>query len=167
MCADQPATRAHVNIGVNRSAGISAMSRITADQNSTFVASTRSGRRALSSASAACSSASATSNARRAELARRAPQHAGPRVLGAVHAVPEAHEPLAAVQRVLDPPVGVAERLDLVEHLQHARGRTAVQGPERAPTPAPSAAATSAPVEATTRAVNVEAFMPCSAAEIQ
>ena len=30
-----------------------------------------------------------------------------------------------------------------------------------------SAAATSAPVEATTRAVNVEAFIPCSAAEIQ
>ena len=32
---------------------------------------------------------------------------------------------------------------------------------------ADSAAATSAPVEAITRAVNVEAFMPCSAAEIQ
>ena len=29
------------------------------------------------------------------------------------------------------------------------------------------AAATSAPVEAITRAVNVEAFMPCSAAEVQ
>ena len=40
-------------------------------------------------------------------------------------------------------------------------------GPERAPTAAESAAATSAPVEATTRAVKVEAFMPCSAAVIQ
>ena len=40
-------------------------------------------------------------------------------------------------------------------------------GPDSAPTPADSAAATSAPVEATTRAVKVEAFMPCSAAEIQ
>ena len=30
-----------------------------------------------------------------------------------------------------------------------------------------SAAATSAPVEAITRAVKVDAFMPCSAAEIQ
>ena len=29
------------------------------------------------------------------------------------------------------------------------------------------AAATSAPVEAMTRLVNVEAFMPCSAAEVQ
>ena len=29
------------------------------------------------------------------------------------------------------------------------------------------AAATSAPVDAITRAVNVEAFMPCSAAEVQ
>ena len=38
---------------VNSSGGTSARSRITADQNSTFVASTRSGLRALSSASAA------------------------------------------------------------------------------------------------------------------
>ena len=40
-------------------------------------------------------------------------------------------------------------------------------GPESAPTPADSAAAASAPVEATTRAVNVDAFIPCSAAETQ
>ena len=58
--------------------------------------------------------------------------------------------------------------LDLVEHLQHARRRAAVQrAGERADRAADSAAATSAPVEAITRAVNVEAFMPCSAAEIQ
>ena len=103
------------------------MSSTTADQNSTLVASTRSGRRAFSSASAACSSASATS--KRAEpISLRGPaQDAGARVLGAVDAVAEAHQPLAAVQRVLDPLVGVAELLDLVEHLQHARRRAAVQ----------------------------------------
>ena len=61
MCADQPAVRAQVNIGVNSCGGTSAKSSTTADQNSTLVASTRSGRRACSSASAACSSASATS----------------------------------------------------------------------------------------------------------
>ena len=65
--------------------------------------------------------------ARRAELARGAPQHPRARVLGAVDAVAEAHQPLAAVERVLDPALGVAELLDLVEHLQHARGRAAVQ----------------------------------------
>jgi hypothetical protein len=46
-------------------------------------------------------------------------------------------------------------------------GAPPCSGPDRAPTAALSAAATSAPVEATTRAVNVEAFMPCSAAEFQ
>src|SRR5581483_1927640 len=47
MWADQPAVRAHVNIDVNSSGGTSAKSSTTADQNSTLVASTRSGRRAL------------------------------------------------------------------------------------------------------------------------
>ena len=46
MWADQPATRAQVNIGVNSSGGTSASSSTTADQNSTLVASTRSGLRA-------------------------------------------------------------------------------------------------------------------------
>ncbi len=46
-------------------------------------------------------------------------------------------------------------------------GAPPCKGPLSAPTAALSAAATSAPVEATTRAVNVEAFIPCSAAEIQ
>ncbi len=60
MCADQPATRAQVNIDVNSSAGTRAVSSTTADQYSTFVASTRSGRRACSSSRAAFSSSSAT-----------------------------------------------------------------------------------------------------------
>src|SRR3954468_23734633 len=40
-------------------------------------------------------------------------------------------------------------------------------GPERAATDADRQAATSAPVLATTRPVNVDAFMPCSAAQTQ
>ena len=40
-------------------------------------------------------------------------------------------------------------------------------GPDIAPTAPDRAAATSAPVDAITRAVNVDAFMPCSAAEVQ
>ena len=168
MCADQPATRAQVNIDVNRSAGTSAMSSTTADQNSTFVARTRSGLRALSSASAACSSASATSKRARAELARGAAQDAGARVLGAVDAVAEAHEPLAAVQRVLDlaarrRPAARPRRASSARAT--ARRRAAGRSARRPRSTARRR--TSAPVEATTRAVNVEAFMPCSAAEIQ
>ena len=61
MWADQPAVRAQVNIEVNMFAGTSAKSSTIAAQNSTLVSSTRSGRRSLSSWSAAFSSASATS----------------------------------------------------------------------------------------------------------
>ena len=46
-------------------------------------------------------------------------------------------------------------------------GAPPCSGPDSAPTAAESAAAQSAPVEATIRAVKVEAFTPCSAAEIQ
>ena len=46
-------------------------------------------------------------------------------------------------------------------------GAPPCSGPDIAPTAPDSAAATSAPVEAITRAVKVEAFMPCSAAEAQ
>ena len=46
-------------------------------------------------------------------------------------------------------------------------GAPPCRGPESAPTAEDSAAPQSAPVEATTRAVNVEAFNPCSAVQIQ
>jgi hypothetical protein len=61
MCADQPAVRAQVNIEVNMFGGISAKSSTSAAQYSTLVSSTRSGRRARSSARAAFSRARATS----------------------------------------------------------------------------------------------------------
>ena len=46
-------------------------------------------------------------------------------------------------------------------------GAPPCSGPLIAPIAPDSAAATSAPVEAITRAVKVEAFMPCSAADTQ
>ena len=46
-------------------------------------------------------------------------------------------------------------------------GAPPCSGPLIAATAPESAAATSAPVEAITRAVKVEAFIPCSAAETQ
>src|SRR4051794_35755979 len=60
-CADQPAVLEHANIAGASDGGTSATSSTTADQNSTFVARTRSGLRRWSSASAARSSSSATS----------------------------------------------------------------------------------------------------------
>ena len=45
MWADQPAVREHANIAGASRGGTSAMSSTTADQNSTFVARTRSGLR--------------------------------------------------------------------------------------------------------------------------
>ena len=61
MWAHHPAVRPHVNNAGIICGGTAAWSSTTAAQNSTFVWSTRSGRRALSSASAASSSATATS----------------------------------------------------------------------------------------------------------
>ena len=46
-------------------------------------------------------------------------------------------------------------------------GAPPCSGPDRAPIAPERQAATSAPVEAMTRAVKVEAFMPCSAAEMK
>src|SRR5262245_46739993 len=65
---------------------------------------------------------------RRAELLRHALEHARARILGAVDAMTEAHDPLAAGKRVRDPLLRVARLGDGVEHRQHARRRAAVQG---------------------------------------
>ena len=46
-------------------------------------------------------------------------------------------------------------------------GAPPCRGPDIAPTAPDRAAATSAPVDAMTRAVKVDAFMPCSAADVQ
>ena len=166
MCADQPATRAQVNIEVKRCGGYAARSRITADQNSTFVASTRSGFRSWSSARAAFSRASATSK-RGDPSSLRSGAVLAPG--GLPHGRCGARSPSGARrgQARRDPLSGVAGLFHFVEHLQHPRGGAPCSGPDSAPTAAERAAAQSAPVEATTRAVKVDAFTPCSAAEIQ
>ena len=66
-----------------------------------------------------------------------------------------------------DPLLRVAHRGDRVEHRQTRAGAPPCSGPESAPTADESAAPQSAPVEATTRAVNVDALSPCSAVQIQ
>src|SRR3954470_1671330 len=103
MWADQPAVRAQVNIGVNIEGGTSAKSRITAAQNSTLVARTRSGRRACSSSRAAFSraraletgflEAAAPLDPRRPEPLAGVAERARPRVLGPVDAMAKAHQP--------------------------------------------------------------------------
>ena len=56
-------------------------------------------------------------HARRLELMRRAPQDSSARILGPVHAVSEAHDPLATVEQVADVLIDVVRLSDLVEHL--------------------------------------------------
>ena len=90
------------------SAGSPRLSSTTADQNSTFVASTRSGWRSCELARARLLERLRDLDARRAELLRRPPEHARARVLGAVDAVAEAHQALAAVEQLLDVALGVA-----------------------------------------------------------
>src|ERR1700684_4530056 len=91
MCADQPATRAHVNIGVNRSGGTSARSSTTACQNSTLVGRRRSGERV------------GGLHARGFQFLGGAAQHPRPGVFRAVDAMAEAHQAIATVERVFDP----------------------------------------------------------------
>ena len=99
MCADQPAVRAQVNIGVNsvgRHLGeVEHDRRPELDvgrEHAVGLAGLQLGERRLLERLGDL-------DARRAELARGAAQHAGARVLGAVDAVAEAHQPLAAVEQ--------------------------------------------------------------------
>jgi hypothetical protein len=41
--------------------------------------------------------------------------------------VPEAHQPLAAVEHVLDIALGVSARSDIIKHLQHAAGGASME----------------------------------------
>ena len=127
MCADQPAVRAQVNSGVKSSGGTLGVvehdGRPELDvggQHAVGLARPQLGERGRLERLGDL-------GARRADRLRRAPQHPRARVLGAVHAVPEAHQPLAAVEHRPHPALGVAGPLDLVEHPQHARRRAAVE----------------------------------------
>src|SRR6516225_8525036 len=64
----------------------------------------------------------------RAEFFGGTPQYPGARVLGPVHPVPEAHQPVAPVEHGLHVAFRVAGVLDILDHVQHAGGRPAVQG---------------------------------------
>ena len=104
----------------------------------------------------------------RAELLRGAPEHPRARILGAVHAMAEAHDAIAAREHVVD----VLRSASPVAATASSIGRTCAgappcRRPESVPTADDSAAAQSAPVDAAMRAVNVEALRPCSAAETQ
>ena len=127
MCADQPAVREQANIAGASSGGTPATSSTTADQNSTFVSSGRSGDFFRSASSAAGLELVGDLVARRAELLRRLLQQACARILGAVDAVAEAHQPLAALDQPLDVRLGIARLGGRVEHRQHPRGRAAVE----------------------------------------
>jgi hypothetical protein len=71
--------------------------------------------------------------ARRAQLDCGPFQQARARILCPVDAMAEAHDPLAAVEPLLDPTLGVTRLCDLVEHRNDVRGRPAMQRPrERA-----------------------------------
>ena len=65
--------------------------------------------------------------ARRAELLRGAPEEPRPRILGAVDAMPEAHQPVAAVEQILDEALHRRRGGGGIEHRQHARGGAAVE----------------------------------------
>src|SRR5215472_8929542 len=64
----------------------------------------------------------------RAEFFGGAPQHSGARVLGPVHPVPEAHQPITSVKHGLHIAFRVAGVLDFLDHVQDAGWRSAVQG---------------------------------------
>jgi hypothetical protein len=107
MWALQPAMRAQVNIEVNISGGTSAKSKITADQNSTFVASARSGRRS--------------------QVPSHVAQNSRAGILCAVHAVTEAHQTLICVQGFSNEGGGVITVLYLLDHREHACRCSAVE----------------------------------------
>ena len=148
--------------------GISATSSTTAAQYSTFVSSWRSGDFSRSTFERGLLERRRHLDARRAELDRGALEHAGARVVGAVDAVAEAHDPLAAIEHLTRrTPRRRRARRRRRSSAARAPARRRAAGPESVPTADESTAAQSAPVEAAIRAVKVEAFSPCSAAEIQ
>ncbi len=86
------------------------------------------------------------------------------RVVGAVDAMAEAHDPLAAADELADPRLGPLGRADLVELVHDLRRRPAVERAlQRADRAARPPTTMSERVDVMTRAVNVEALRPCSA----
>ena len=94
-------------------------------------------------------------------------ENARARILGAVDAMAEAHDALTRVERVPDPLLRVALAVTSSSIGFTYAGAPPCSGPESAPDCGGQGGAASAPVDAATRAVNVEAFRPCSAVQIQ
>src|SRR5919109_589136 len=68
---------------------------------------------------------------RRTELPRRALEDARARILSAVDAMAEAHDPPLCIECVAHPPFGIAHRLDLVEHWLDVGRGAAVKRPRQ------------------------------------
>ena len=79
----------------------------------------------------------------------------------------EAHQPLLLVEHALDQRFRNTGALRLFDHWQHPGRGAAVQRPGHRADRTGQRRADAAPVDAITRAVNVEAFIPCSAAQTQ
>ncbi len=167
MWAHHPAVRPQVNIAGIMLAGTRAKSRMTAAQNSTLVSMARSGRRSRSSASAACSSATATSwrGAPSRSAVARSTRARGSSARYTRCPNPISLSPLSKIFFTRPRASPVRSTSSIIGSTR--AGAPPCRGPLIAPIAPDSAAATSAPVEAITRAVNVEAFIPCSAAETQ
>ena len=74
-----------------------------------------------------------------------------------------AHDAAPGRELALEPGLGARGRADRVEHVEHRAGRAAVQRPlQRADRADDRRDQRPTPVEAITRAVNVDAFMPWS-----
>ena len=115
--------------------GISATSSTTADQNSTFVASTRSGWRARELGERRVLERLGDVEPRRAELPRGAAQHARPRILGPVDPVAEAHQTLACRRGAPSRSAPRSPRSPAASSIGSTRaGAPPWSGPERAPT---------------------------------
>ena len=140
---------------------------MTAAQNSTFVSIARSGRRSRSSASAACSSSAADLVALGAQLlqVRRSTRARGSSARYTRWPKPISRSPRS---RMDDTTLRASPTRSTSSIIGSTRaGAPPCSGPDIAPIAPDIAAATSAPVDAMTRAVNVDAFSPCSAADTQ
>jgi hypothetical protein len=87
-------------------------------------------------------------------------QHRRARIAHAVDAVAHAHDPAAREELALDPGLGVLGGADGVEHVEHGAGRAAVERALERADAATTEETGSEPVEVTTRAAKVEAFIP-------
>ena len=85
------------------------------------------------------------------------------RVVGAVDAVAEAHEPLAVVEGLADPASACSGEPIWLSWSTTSDGAPPWSGPFIAPIAPATADAMSERVEVMTRAVKVEALKPCSA----